>query len=281
MENRIAETRAARTGKWIISIVLCLYTLIAVGLIGNTILSSFKTKPDLLYNTWGFPKTFTLDHYKYLIEEENFVRVFGNSVALVAMGLLLLLAVASMTAYGLSRFKFRGQGFLQTYFLIGLMFPIQLGILPLFIMLNRLHLNNTLPGLALLYAANMSFPVFVFSKFFRGIPASFSESARIDGAGEWTVFWRIILPISRPVLFTIGLINFVLIWNDFYMPLVFLTKSTVRTLTLTIYTYMNNFLQNWHLVFAGTTLALLPVMVVYFLFSNQIVAGLTGGAIKE
>lgn len=281
MENRIAETRAARTGKWIISIILCLYTLIAVGLIGNTILSSFKTKPDLLYNTWGFPKSFTLEHYQYLIENEHFLRIFGNSLGLVVMGLFLLLAVASMTAYALARFKFRGREFLSTYFLIGLMFPIQLGILPLFIMLNRLHLNNTLPGLALLYAANMSFPVFVFSKFFRGIPASFSESARIDGAGEWTVFWRVILPISRPVLFTIGLINFVLIWNDFYMPLVFLTKSSVRTLTLAIYTYMSNFLQNWHLVFAGTTLALLPVMVVYFLFSNQIVAGLTGGAIKE
>lgn len=280
-KHSIDESRAARIGKRIASVFLCLYTLIAVGLIGNTILSSVKTKPDLLYNTWGFPKTFTLDHYKFLLTEEHFFRYFFNSTALVCMGLLLVLITSSMVAYALSRFEFKGRSFLQTYFLIGLMFPIQLGILPLFIIFTRLHLNNTLPGLALLYAANISFPVFVFSKFFRGIPSSLSESARIDGAGELSVFVRIILPLSKPVIFTIGLIIFVEIWNDFFMPLVFLTKTNVRTLTLLIYTYMSDFLRNWDLVFAGTTLALLPVLVVYFLFSDQIVAGLTGGAVKE
>lgn len=280
-QNKIAETNAARIGKRIISVILCIYTLISVFLIGNTVLSSFKSRPDLINNTWGLPKSFTLEHYIYILFEDNFGRYFFNSVTLVMISLVLLLFVASMTAYALSRFKYRGRGFLQTYFLLGLMFPIQLGILPLFVMLTRVHLNNTIPGLALLYAANMSFPVFVFSKFFRGIPSSLSESARIDGANEWQVYWSIILPISKPVLFTIGLINFVTIWNDFYMPLVFLTKAKVKTLTLAIYNYMSNFLQNWHLVFAGVTLALLPVMVVYILFSNQIVAGLTGGAIKE
>jgi raffinose/stachyose/melibiose transport system permease protein len=186
-----------------------------------------------------------------------------------------------MAAYGLSSFKFRGNSALQTYFLIGLMFPIQLGILPLFIMLTRLHLNNTIPGLALLYAANMSFPLLVFSKFFRGIPTSLSESARIDGAGEFRVFLSIIIPMSKPVLFTMGLINFVTIWNDFYMPLVFLTKNSVRTLTLAVYTFMANFLANWHLVFAAVVVALLPVIIVFFRFSDQIVSGLTGGAVKE
>lgn len=280
-KNHIAESIQARAGKRIVSIVLCLYTLIAVGLIGNTVLSSFKTKSDLINNTWGFPQSFTLDHYYHTLVEDNFARYFINSLTLVFLSLALLLIVASMVAYGISRFRFKGNGFLQTYFLIGLMFPIQLGILPLFIMLTRMHLNNTILGLALLYAANMSFPVFVFSKFFRGIPTSLSESARMDGAGEWRVFWNIILPISKPVLFTMGLINFVTIWNDFYMPLVFLTKSSVKTMTLAIYSYMNNFLANWDLVFAGVTLALIPVIVVYFMFSKQIVAGLTGGAIKE
>lgn len=280
-KSGIADSRATRVGKRAISVVLCLYTLIAVGLIGNTVLSSFKTKSDLINNTWGFPKAFTWDHYRYVLGEDHFGRYFGNSMLLAFMSLALLLLLASMVAYGLSRFRFRGRSFLQTYFLVGLMFPIQLGILPLFIMMTRMHLNNSVPGLSILYAANMSFPVFVFSKFFAAVPSSLSESARMDGAGEVRLFINIILPISRPVLFTIGLINFVLIWNDFYMPLVFLTKTGVRTLTLAIYRYMNNFLANWHLVFAGVTLALLPVITVYFLFSNQIVAGLTGGAIKE
>jgi len=144
-----------------------------------------------------------------------------------------------------------------------------------------MHLNNTLFGLILLYAANMSFDVYVFSKFFKGVPNSLSESARIDGANEFTIFIQIIMPLSEPVLFTAGLISFVQIWNDFYMPLVFLTKPSVRTLTLAVYTYMSNFLAKWNYVFAAVSMALIPIIIVFFLFSDQIVAGLTGGAVKE
>lgn len=280
-ENSIAESKTAKTVKMVISVVLIIYTSISVFLIGNTILSSFKSKQELINNTIGFPRELTLENYYILLVEEGFLRYFLNSILLVGGGLLLLLAVSATTAYGISRFEFKGKKILLTYFLVGLMFPIQLGILPLFIMLTKMHLNNNIFGLTLLYAANMSFPVLVFSKFFRGIPQSLSESARIDGARELKVFLRIILPMSKPVLFTMGLINFVTIWNDFYMPLVFLTKQSVRTLTLAVYTYMANFLANWHLVFAAVVIALLPVIVVFFCFSDQIVAGLTGGAIKE
>lgn len=279
--NKMAESRGVRTVKAVISTVLIIYTSISVFLIGNTILSSFKSKQELINHTIGFPKKFTLENYFTLLEEKGFLRYFVNSFTLVFCSLVLLLSLSAMAAYGLSRFKYRGNGLLQTYFLIGLMFPIQLGILPLFIMLTKMHLNNNILGLSLLYAANMSFPVLVFSKFFRGIPDSLSESARIDGARELAVFIRIIIPMSKPVLFTMGLINFVTIWNDFYMPLVFLTKESVRTLTLAVYSYMANFLANWHLVFAAVVIALLPVIVVFFRFSDQIVAGLTGGAVKE
>lgn len=278
--RNLADTKAARIGKNILTAFFLLYSCITLFLMGNTFLSSFKTRTDLVNNTLGFPKSFTLENYRFVLLEDHFGRYFINSLLLVVMGLGLLLLCASMVAYGISRFQFKGKSMLRSYFLIGLMFPVQLGILPLFIMLTRAHLNNTLIGVALLYAANMSFPVFVFSNFFRGIPWELSESAKIDGANEWQVFWNIIIPISKPVLFTIGLINFVLIWNDFYIPLVFLTKSSVRTLTLGVYTYMNNFLATWHLVFAAVIIALLPVIIVFFCFSEQIADGVTSGAIK-
>jgi raffinose/stachyose/melibiose transport system permease protein len=280
-ENRIAESKMVKTSKAAISVILVAYSFIAVFLIGNTILSSFKSKQELINNTIGFPNEFTLENYSLLLFEKGFLRYFVNSFTLVACSLILLLTVSAMAAYGLSRFEFKGRGILQTYFLIGIMFPIQLGILPLFIMLTRMNLNNNILGLALLYAANMSFPLFVFSKFFRGIPYSLTESARIDGAKEFSVFVKIVLPMSKPVLFTMGLINFVMIWNDFYMPLVFLTKASNRTLTLAVYSFMANFLANWHLVFAAAVIALLPVIIIFFRFSDQIVAGLVGGAIKE
>lgn len=277
----ITDTRASRVVKNFFSVLLLLYSLIAVALILITVLSSFKTKSDLVNNTLGFPRSFTLDNYEQVLLEDKFWLYFINSTVLAVGGVALLLLISSMAGYGLSKFRFRGRSGLRTYFLMGLMFPIQLGILPLFVMLRALDLINNLFGLILLYAANMSFAVFVLSNFLRTVPDALIECARIDGASEFRIYRKIILPMSRPVLSTVGLISFVTMWNDFYMPLVFLTKENVRTLTLGVYRYMNNFLENWHLVFAAVTVALVPVIVVFFLFSNQIIAGLTGGAVKE
>lgn len=277
----ITDTRASRVVKNFFSVLLLLYSLIAVALILITVLSSFKTKSDLVNNTLGFPQSFTLDNYDQVLLEDKFWLYFINSTVLAVGGVTLLLLISSMAGYGISKFRFKGRGGLRTYFLMGLMFPIQLGILPLFVMLRAMDLINNLFGLILLYAANMSFAVFVLSNFLRTVPDALIECARIDGASEFRIYWKIILPMSRPVLSTVGLISFVTMWNDFYMPLVFLTKENVRTLTLGVYRYMNNFLENWHLVFAAVTVALVPVIVVFFLFSNQIIAGLTGGAVKE
>lgn len=127
---------------------------------------------------------------------------------------------------------------------------------------------------------NLSFSFTVFSKFFRSFPIPLLEAARIDGASELDIFLKVVLPVTRPVIFTVALLNFVMIWNDFYMPLVFLTKSSLKTLTLGIYTYTADFLSNWNKVFAGVTIALLPIIVIYFFFSDRITAGMTSGSIK-
>lgn len=277
----LGETRLSAFVKNLITVVLVLYSLIAIFLIGNSVLSAFKTKADLIHNTLGFPQQFVLDNFRMVLFEDGFLRNLFNSVLLVGMSIVLLLAVSSSVAYGISLFDFKGKGFVETYFMVGLMFPIQLGILPLFVIMNKLRLNNNLLGLALIYAANMSFSVVVFSKFFKGFQRALLEAAKIDGAGDLRVFTSVVLPISKPVIYTVALINFVIIWNDFYMPLVFLTKSTLKTLTLGIYSYTADFLANWNKVFAGVTVALLPIIVLYFFFSEQIVAGLTGGSLKE
>lgn len=265
----------------IVSIVMFIFSLITLLLIPNIMLSSFKTKSDLINNTLGFPRTFTLDHYKTVFLEDEFFLYFFNSIFLSGVALVCLLLISSMVAYGLSRYRFKGNDFLQIYFLLGLMFPIQLGILPIFIILRFLGLINTLFGMVLIYTANMSLPVFIFSRFFRTLPKAMYESAIIDGAGEFRIFAQIMMPVSKPVYAAVGIINLVTIWNDFYMPLVFLTGKHVRTLTLGIYRYMNNFLANWHLVFTAVTVSLIPVFILFFIFSRQLVAGLTAGSVKE
>ncbi len=278
--QRRIEGKHTTVVKNIISCILVLYTFISIYLIGMTVLNSFKTKSELINNTMGFPKAVTLDNFRQVIVEDEFLRYLLNSVILVVASVFCLCLVSSMLSYALAHYQFKGKALLENYFLLGLMFPIQLGILPLFIMLTKVHLNNTLPGLVLIYTANLSFSTVLFTNFFRGLPKEVLESAQIDGAGDYQVFTKIVAPISKPVISTVGLISFVQIWNDFYMPLVFLTKKEVKTLTLGIYSYSANFLANWNKIFAAITIALIPIIIIYFLFSEQIVEGLTGGAVK-
>jgi len=268
-------------GSWIATIVLILYCLIAVVLIGNMIISSFKTKQDLLFNTFGFPTKISFENYRQVLIKDSLYKNFLNSIILTMLSIVSLIFFSSMTAYGLSRYQFKGRQALELYFLLGLMFPIQIAILPLFIIMRTLNLTNTFLGMIILYTANMSFSLFIFSQFFKDLPAALHESAVIDGASELTIFWRIMMPISKPVIFTVMTVSFVQIWNDFYLPLVFLGKRSLHTLTLAIYQYLANFLAYWNFVFAAATLALIPVIIVFFVFSDQIISGLAAGSIKE
>ena len=267
--------------KTIVSIILIIYSLISVFLVGETIASSFKTKIELVDNLIGVPREPTLANYINVFIKEGFGKYIINSISLVAISLVLLMIVSSMLAYGMAQYKFKGKKFLQAYFLIGLMMPVQLSILPLYLMLSRLKMTNSFLGLALVYAANLSFSFLVFNQFFLQLPQAMIESAHIDGASDMCIFWKIVVPVSKPVFSTVGLLQFVMIWNDFFLPMVFLPKKSAHTLTLAIYSYTGNFLKNWDKIFAAATIALVPILIIYFLFSEQIVAGLTAGSTKE
>ncbi|HHU87776.1 MAG: carbohydrate ABC transporter permease [Sphaerochaetaceae bacterium] len=268
-------------GSWIATILLTLYCLIAIVLIGNMVISSFKTKQDLLFNTFGFPTKISFENYRQVLVKDTLYKNFFNSIILTTLSIASLIFFSSMTAYGLSRYRFKGRQALEMYFLLGLMFPIQIAILPLFIIMRTLKLTNTFLGMIILYTANMSFSLFIFTQFFKELPAALHESAVIDGASEVTIFLRIMVPISKPVIFTVMTVSFVQIWNDFYLPLVFLAKRSLHTLTLAIYQYLANFLAYWNYVFAAATLSLIPVIIVFVVFSDQIISGLASGSIKE
>jgi len=279
--KHIQSSRRSRVVQDIISAVLILYSLITVFLVGDTVLSSFKTKSELIKNLIGFPQSPTLHNYATVFLEESFWRYILNSGLLVFTSLLFLLIVASMIAYGMAQYSFRGKGFLRGYLLLGLMMPVQLSILPLYLMMSKVNLTNNMWGLAIVYAANLSFSFVVFYRFFQEISVSIIESARIDGAHDLRIFGEIIIPISKPVFATIGLLQFIMIWNDFFLPMVFLTHKGSQTLTLAIYSYTDNFIKNWDKIFAAVTVALIPILIVYFLFSEQIISGLMAGSTKE
>ena len=271
---------AGRAVRWFFAIVLFLYTLITFMVLGATLLDSFKTKSDLIMNMFGLPEQFVWDSYRQILLEDQFGRYFGNSLIVTGCGTFLCIMLAAMTAYGISRYQFKGKQGVTMYFLVGMMFPIQVSVLPLFLILKNFGLLNNLIGMIVIYSAGISLPVYVFSRFFHTVPTSLDESARLDGAGEFTIFSRIILPICKPVIFTIALITAIGEWNDFYLPMVMLGKKSVRTLTLAIYKYSTEFLKYMNVSFAAVVITLVPILILYCFFSRQIVEGLSGGAVK-
>ena len=266
--------------RWIFSIVLILYSMITIFVLAVTVMDSLKTKGDLVTNFVGLPKSISFASYAAVLVEGDFLLYFRNSVILTVCGTVGCILVSSMAAYGITRYQFRGQNLLSGYFMIGMMVPVQVSVLPLFIILRNLGLVNHLLGLILVYISGISMSCLIFQKFFRTIPTALEESARMDGCHDLQVFFRIILPITKPVMFTMALITAIGQWNDFYLPMVLLGKKNVTTLTLAIYRYIGQFTKYMSESMAAVVITLIPVIIIYFAFSSQIVEGLTGGAVK-
>ncbi len=279
--GRAVYSMKARVIRRSISILLILYTFITIFVTVTTLLDSFKSKGDLISNFIGLPKKFVLDNYQNVILNDNFVLFFKNSFVLTFFGTLGCILLSSMAAYGIARYEFKGKNLLTSYFLVGMMVPIQVSVLPLFLILRRLGLLNHLAGMILVYISGISMSCLVFQKFFTTLPKSLEESARMDGCPDMRIFFQIIIPISKPVLFTMALITAVGQWNDFYMPMVLLGNKKVTTLTLAIYRYLGQFAKYMGQSMAAVIITLVPIIIIYFMFSSQIVEGLTGGAVKE
>ena len=270
----------ARVVRWVLSIILMIYTGITIFALSITVMDSLKSKGDIVTNFVGFPKQLTMESYFRVLKEANLLLYLKNSVVLTVGGTLGCILLAGLTAYGISRFDFKGKNFLSGYFLMGMMVPVQVSVLPLFLILKRIGLLNNIFGMMLVYASGISMACFIFQKFFHTIPVALEESARIDGAGDFRIFFQIIAPLCKPVVMTVALITAISQWNDFYMPMVLLGKKTSNTLTLVIYQYIGQFTKYMSESMAAVVITLIPVIVLYFLFSSKIVEGLTGGAVK-
>lgn len=270
----------AKIIRYVISAIMILYSCISVLVVAITIMDSVKTKSDLISNFVGLPKTFTFSSYATVLFENDFLLFLKNSALLTIGGTTGCILLSALTAYGIARYEFKGKSFLSSYFLLGMMVPIQVSVLPLFLILRNLGLLNKLFGLMLVYMSGISMSCLIFQKFFMTIPKALEESARLDGCHDIMVFFRIILPICKPVIFTMALITAIGEWNDFYMPMVLLGSKKTTTLTLGIYRYIGQFTRYMNESMAAVIITLIPVIILYFLFSTQIVEGLTGGAVK-
>ncbi len=245
------------------------------------LMAAFKTTPEIFRQPFALPETLNLSSFQEVWRRANFGRYLFNSLLITGSSALLLLATAAPAAYALSRYSFRLKTLVFVFFLAGIMVPIRLGVLPLYILIREIGLLDTPLALILIYTASgMPMAVFLLTTFFRNLPRELEDAARIDGCTEQQIYYRIMLPLVRPGLATVVIVNVVPWWNDFFFPLLFLPSGTWRTIPLGMQIFFGQHLTNWSLVFAGMALASLPLLLIYLLMSRQFIAGLTAGAVK-
>jgi raffinose/stachyose/melibiose transport system permease protein len=277
-----ASTPTARaTARVVIYVVLGLMAAVFLYPVVLMVLTAFKSTPEIFRNPFGAPESWSLDTFRRVWERANFGLYLRNSLLITGASALLLLATAAPAAYALARYSFRLRGVLSLFFLAGIMIPIRLGILPLYLLMRDLNLIDTPFALIFTYVASgMPMSVFLLSVFFRNLPRELEDAARMDGCTETQTFWRIMLPLVRPGLATVVIVNVVPWWNDFFFPLLFLTSDTWKTIPLGMQVFFGQHLVDWSLVFSGMVLASLPLLLIYLIMSRQFIAGLTAGAVK-
>lgn len=220
-------------------------------------------------------------NYSGAWDRGRFNTTFFNSVIITVIKVPLGLFISAMAAYALAKIEFAGRKMLLLAILFGTMIPFQVMLAPLFTLVNGLHLIDTYPGVILPYLAfGIPYQVFILQSFFRGIPKELSEAARIDGASHFTIFRRIFLPVSLPVLAALLILDFVSTWNEFAMALVLLQDRDMWTLPLGLSAFQGQFSRDYGQLNAAIVMTVLPAAIVYLIFQRYFVSGLTSGAVK-
>ncbi|WP_349408471.1 carbohydrate ABC transporter permease [Pseudalkalibacillus sp. SCS-8] len=262
-------------------LIAFLFAVISLYPILLMIYSSFKTSSEIFMNPLSIPKSFSLETYQKLLDQIPFFTFFWNSVFVSAVSVLMILLFGSLAAFYIARYTFWWNNALFFFFLIGMMIPIKLGIVPLFILMKDLSLINSLWSLVFVYTATgIPLSILILTGFFRTMPKELEEAARMDGATDLNVFWHVLLPIMRPALGTVMIINFIQSWNDFFFPLVFITDEMKKTIPVGMLSLFGEYSADWGSLFAGLTLSSLPMIVLFFIASKQFMDGLTAGAVK-
>jgi raffinose/stachyose/melibiose transport system permease protein len=269
-------------GAFIPHIILLLYTLIALFPIFLIVINSFKARKAIFSAPFQLPnqKTFSLIGYETVMNRANFLQYFENSVMVTFLALILTLLIGAMAAFALSEYKFPGNTFWGLYLAIGIMIPIRLGTVGILKLMVGLSLVNTLTGLILIYIAQaLPLTIFILSQFMRQVPKELKDAARIDGASEYRIF-GLILPMIRPALGAIGIFTMIPIWNDLWFPLIISPSAKTATVTLGVQQFLGQFVSDWNAVLSSLTLAMIPILILYLIFSNQMIRSITAGALK-
>ncbi|NNU85257.1 carbohydrate ABC transporter permease [Geobacillus sp. BMUD] len=262
---------------YLLAIILLIFTGLPYFLMVS---SSFKSQLEFMTSPWSLPKDFTLESYSVVLSS-NFLRYFGNSLIVSAVSVVIVIVISAMASYPLARIKFKLNRPIFILFLIGMMIPIHTTLIPIYLLTINIGLYDTIWGLIGPYVAfAIPVSVIIFTQFLQDIPAELEESAKIDGCGQFRLFWKILFPLLKPAVATVAIYNFIHIWNEFIFALVLTNSKENATLPLGLREFYGEFSVNVPGIMAALTLGSLPLLLVYFVAQEKIVKGIAAGSVK-
>lgn len=245
------------------------------------VVNSVKSYDEILLNPLALPTKLYFENFTNIWIEANMPRLYFNSIVITGCSLALVVLITSMTAFVLSRKKGKRYIVIQSFFLLGLMIPVQMILIPSIKTMQFYGLFHTLAGMILFNGAvYFSTAFFLYYEFFKTLPLEIEESAKIDGAGRFTIYSRILFPLLKPCTSTVMIFTGMWMWNDFLPPMYLLNAERGSTITTGIYRSIGQYVTNWNLVFSAVILASLPIIIMYLLMQKQFVSGMAAGAVK-
>ncbi len=263
--------------------VLLTYTLIALFPVFVILINSFKSRKAIFRHPLSLPnsETFSTVGYETVFKQGDFMLYFQNSMIVTVSTIVLVLLFGAMAAFALAEYRFKGNTIMGLYLALGIMIPIRIGTVAILDMMVASGLVNTLFALILVYTAQgLPLAVFILSEFMKQVSDDLKNAGRIDGLSEYAIFGRLVLPLVRPAMATVAVFNMIPIWNDLWFPLILAPGEGTKTLTLGSQVFIGQFVTDWNAVLSALSMAIIPVMVLYVIFSRQLIRGITSGAVK-
>lgn len=263
--------------------ILIAYTVIALFPVLLIAVNSVKSRKAIFGAPLSLPGPETIDlvGYATVLAQGDFASYFLNSIIVTVGSLVGVLLFGAMAAFALSEYRFRFNNLIGLYLALGIMIPIRLGTVGILELMVKLDLVNTHLALILVYVAQgLPLAVFILAEFMRSVSGDLKNAGRLDGLSEFAIFFKLALPLVRPAMATVGVFTMIPVWNDLWFPLILAPAESTKTVTLGAQVFIGQFVTNWNAVLAALTLAILPVLILYLIFSKSLIRGITSGAVK-
>jgi raffinose/stachyose/melibiose transport system permease protein len=268
-------------GRIVIFIVLFLLAIVSILFFSFMVINSFKTVSEYVYSPLSLPGSLNLDNYRNMISQFKIARSFLNSIIVVTGTLIIEIVICSMAAFSFAKFNFKAKNIIFMFFISLMIVPPIVLMLPLYVLFGRIGLVDKHIGIIIIYVGiTCPFALYFLTNYFRKIPTEIIESAKIDGASFFTIFWKIIFPIGMPAILTLFILDYVWYWNELVLGLIFLQSNATKTMTVTAAQIGNRFFSNQPLLLTGLLLCSLPTLLIYSFTARFLMKGISIGSVK-